>query len=255
MKLKPSVFLGIPMVAAALLLSAPAHPVAAADRPAAGTPPGNSIWNGYVYLTAKHGKPTSKVNFVRAWWIARPAACGAVSLATDGIWVGLGGVGTSPAPLLVQAGTLTECSLGGGYTTNGFWEIVPPGRDSKANLLPSSKYPVSTGDLMFAAVADLGRGRYSIDVQDETADWGWSKTVSLRWKTEPDSADWIVESGSKFGLANFGSVTFTNCGYDQNLISLAKGVKFEAGTPPQTKVSAIHYAPNASHFRVTWRHG
>ena len=190
---------------------------------------------------------------MRAWWIVPPAACGSLSLATDSMWVGLGGVGTSPSPLLVQAGTFTECSLGGGYTTNGTWEIVPPGGPSKAVLLPSSRYPVSTGDLMFAAVGDLGGGRYSMDVQDESADWGWSKTVSLRWKAEPYSADWIVESGSNFGLADFGSVAFTNCAYDKSLTSLAKAIKFEAGTPPQTTVSAIHHAPNASHFLVTWR--
>ena len=253
MRRKPALLLGIPMLAAALLAAMPAHAASLARGTlprAPGTPPGNKIWNGYVYLKSKHGKLTSKANFVRAWWIVPPAACGSLSLATDSMWVGLGGLGKS---LLVQAGTITECSLGGGYSTNGTWEIVPPNGDSNAVLLSGSRYPVSTGDLIFAAVGDLGGGRYSMNIQDESADWGWSKTVSLRWKAEPSTADWIVESGSKYGLANFGSVAFTNCAYDRKLISLAKATKFEADTPPQTRVSAIHYAPNASHFVVTWR--
>jgi Peptidase A4 family len=258
MKFKPALLLGIPMLAAALLLGAPAHPASAGDRAGAGAPHGNNkIWNGYVYLTTKNGKPSSKVNLVRAWWIQPPATCHSGSLATDGIWVGLGGLGfgkKATSPLLVQAGTVTDCTLAGGYTTNGVWEIIPPGGQGQAVVLPSSHYPVTPGDLMFAVVDDMGGGHYSIVVQDESVGWEWSKTVSLRWKAEPYSGEWIVESGSNFGLANFGSVVFTNCAYDQNLTSLAKADKFVAGTPPQTTVWPIHYAPNDSHFLVTWRH-
>jgi hypothetical protein len=262
MKLKPALLLSLPMLAAALLLGAPAHAASLGRRPPPPKPPGmpsgNKIWNGYVYVTTKNGKPTSKVNFVRAWWIQPPATCHPLSLATDSMWVGLGGIGigkNAKSPLLVQAGTFTQCTAGGGYDLNVAWEIIPPGEQGAVVLVSSSQYPVSPGDLMFAAIDDLGAGRYSLVVQDEgpQTDWAWSKTVSLRWKAEPYTAEWIVESGSHFGLANFGSVAFTNCAYDQNLASLAKAVKFEADTPPQTAVSAIHYAPNASHFLVTWR--
>jgi len=259
MKLKPALLLGIPLLSAALFLSAPAHAASGGARPGAGTPPGNKIWNGYVYLTTKNGKPTSKVNFVRAWWIQPPAACSFPSVPTDGIWVGLGGlgIGGNSSPLLVQAGTLTRCTVGGGTLFNAVWEIIPPGGKSSAVYVSSSKYPIAAGDQMFAAVSDMGGGRYSLIVQDEgpVSDWEWSKTVSLKWKTEPYSAEWIVESGSNFGLANFGSVVFTNCAYNQNLTTLTKAVKFEADTPPQAAVSAIHVAPGPdSSFVVTWRH-
>jgi hypothetical protein len=206
-------------LALALSLSTPASAAPAANP----APITNTPWSGYTtnFTIAPHA-----FYDVGALWRVPYNKCGDTifDVPDASQWVGLAGLG-SP---VIQLGVESHC-LVGLQINLPFWEIYPPNSGNQFFR------KINAGDLMIASEEYLGSGRYSLSLGDISTDWSWSKTISGP-NSVPTTADWIVEAGAQpFGgetaLANFGSVTFTDCSYSTATVH---GAFLDSGISPLT---------------------
>jgi hypothetical protein len=73
---------------------------------------------------------------------------------------------------------------------------------------------VNPGDTLSASVTANGLGSFTLSIGDATQGWTFTTDATAR-RAELGSAEWIAEAPSNgrrpLPLANFGSVTFTQC--------------------------------------------
>ena len=122
-------------------------------------------------------------------------------------WVGLDGyLPESPAnESLIQTGTAQDTAYG--TTSYSAWyELIPANPVTIPQL-------VAPGDQMAATISQQSASTWLISLQDHTAGWSFSQTVT--YTTPGASAEWIEEAPSLgedeiSSLADFGSTTFTS---------------------------------------------
>ncbi|MCX4985503.1 G1 family glutamic endopeptidase [Streptomyces sp. NBC_00572] len=161
-------------------------------------------WAGYVVY---RGGPFRQV---RAAWVHPSVACTGPVHSAVAIWVGLGGIETSPT--LEQTGTLASCQDGKARHAN-WYEMVP------ADVVFYND-PVRAGDELWAQVTFLGQDTFELLLQNFTAGW-----MELTYAQHPDgpkpdrmSAEVIVEApngpSGYSPLADFGALSLTSCMVD-----------------------------------------
>jgi hypothetical protein len=173
-------------------------------------------WSGYTTYITKNvkGLPTSTEYYADARWTVPKVDCNAIhhpvigSMSEVGMWVGLGGVSDpkdKAAGHLVQAGIVSGCYL---YhpSYDAVYQILPA--DKGVVYLSAKRYPVKPGDFLEVTVEQHSKHAYSMEINDVTQRWVWSKTKTVSFGNVPDSADYIVEDPGVYDQADFGKVTF-----------------------------------------------
>lgn len=213
------------VLAAATILPGVAASAATGSRPtvrnsgSAPTVRNGKGWSGYTtYITTNSkGQPSSKEYYADARWTVPKLDCNAIhhpiigATSAVAMWVGLGGVGLANDAAsgdLVQAGILSKCRL---YhqVDEAVHQILPPDTSS---IALDAKHPVQPGDSVEVTVEQHSKYVYSMEINDTTQRWVWSKAYTVSFGNVPDSADYIVESPSIY-QADFGTVTFHECNY------------------------------------------
>ncbi|MGD0272864.1 MAG: G1 family glutamic endopeptidase [Gaiellaceae bacterium] len=219
-------------------------------------------WAGY---DATGGGFTS----VTASWV-EPSIQASYSPETYAVfWVGLDGDGS---PTVEQIGTAAY-SEGGSVYYFAWYEMYP----AAAILIPVIN--VSPGDEMTGTVTSDGAGGFTLKLVNDTTNEPFSiDKTSI--SAQRFSAEVIAEapsssaSGPTFQLANFGSVDFTNCAFDDQPINAfaynqidmvsadnvteattsalgSDGASFSVTTPPVTIASGYDGAWHNSAVQVT----
>jgi hypothetical protein len=141
---------------------------------------------------------------VSATWTV-PSVVASTSGEATSTWIGIDGADNND---LIQAGT-TEQVVGGSATYFAWYEI-----------LPAVSVPVGTvdpGDQMSVQIEEVAPGTWRIDITDATLDQSASGDVA--YSGPGDSVEWIQEDpaidtqGDLAPLADFGSVSFSGCGF------------------------------------------
>lgn len=167
---------------------------------------GSLNWAGYVdtgdTYTAVSG----------SWTVPAANCAGAVATASAS-WVGIDGGTSTDGTNVEQIGTDSNCvvPLEGNGSYWAWFEMAPSG--PVVIGVGSQNYAVYPGDSMTASVTSTGTaGSYTLKIEDNTQGWIYSTTQS-----NPDAtgatAECMEERPADLGLplANFGSVTFTQC--------------------------------------------
>ena len=149
---------------------------------------------------------------VTASWIEPPIQASSSGETYAGFWVGLDGHGSSTVE---QTGTAAYNQYGS-VSYYAWYEMYP-------NLAISIPMTVSPGDEMTGTVTSGGTGSFTLTLVDDTTHETFT-AVQTNGVTAPFSAEVIAEapsssSGTIFPLADFGSVSFTNCAFNGRPIS------------------------------------
>jgi hypothetical protein len=164
-------------------------------------------WAGYV-VASDLSNPDAKVVGVSASWTV-PSVTDIGIDAFSAAWIGIGGQFDRS---LIQAGTEQDF-VGGQPVYSAWYELLP----DTSNPIDSIR--VSPGDRIEASIklTDSGSNLWQITLNDVTS--GQKFQQSFTYDAGKLSADWIIErpvltngfSGGLTPLANFGSITFSNC--------------------------------------------
>jgi hypothetical protein len=181
------------------------------------------IWSGYVI-------PSSSQLFteVSGDWTVPSLDCSATPNAGVGIWVGIGGWGTSG--VLLQTGITNTC-VNGVQQDIGWWEEYPSVPNHSQVF---SNFPVSPGDSIAASVYQGSTGAWETRVDDLSTGLSGVMVTGEGWGVMVDgsgtfpeqgstadlsysggyTAEWIVEdytlpSGALVSFADYGTVSFT----------------------------------------------
>ena len=129
------------------------------------------------------------------------------------MWVGIGG---EQDQTLIQAGT--ENAVSSGQAMYYAWYELLPNFAVVINTLT-----VSSGDVMVASISlvDSTTNQWNIHISDTTT--GQDFSLNVTYNSGRSSGEWILErptmNNQLTTLADFGSVTFTNCYLNTNSIS------------------------------------
>jgi len=150
---------------------------------------------------------------VTASWVEPPIQASYSAETYAAFWVGLDGHGSSTVE---QTGTATY-SESGRVSYYAWYEMYPDA------AIPINGMTVSPGDEMTGTVTSDGTGDFTLTLVDNTTHQTFS-TIQTNGVTAPFSAEVIAEapsssSGTIFPLADFGSVSFTNCAFNGRPIS------------------------------------
>jgi hypothetical protein len=162
-----------------------------------------SQWSGYIAGSDIHNF-SSVVTSVSASWTI-PQVQPSENDTFSGVWVGIGGYGEDT---LIQAGTEQEY-IDGGATYYAWYELIPD------YLVRIQNLHVRPGDTITVSISlvEEETDSWSITVTDVTRNQQFQKDVV--YNSSMRSAEWIVErpkvNGNVSTLANFGTVTFTDC--------------------------------------------
>ena len=158
--------------------------------------------------------PQPTVNSVSASWTVPT-----VNTGTDGYssaWIGIGGQFDNT---LIQVGTEQD-STNGSATYYAWYELLP------STATPITTIKVSPGDQISASISmvNLNSTVWSISIEDQSTHASFQN--NFNYNSPRLTAEWIVErpeiNGALATLANFGSVTFTDC--NANLSGKTGGV-------------------------------
>jgi hypothetical protein len=197
-------------------------------------------WSGY----ANTGTTFSDV---KGSWTEPSATCSSGQTAYSSFWVGIDGDTTSTVE---QTGTDADCSSGT-PTYYAWYEMYPKFPVNLSN-------PVSPGDSFTAEVKYNGGSSFTLTISDTTRGWTFSTNQTSR-KARRGSAEWIAEAPSSSGgvlpLANFGTVSFSNCTANGASISSNPNpdeIVMQSGSTVKAQPSGL--GSGGSSFSVTWHH-
>lgn len=212
-----------------------------------------------MMLHLHHGKNSTSSNWsgyantggtftdVKGSWTQPAASCSGGQTAYSSFWVGIDGDTTNSVE---QTGTDADCSSGS-PVYYAWYEMYPK---YPVNL----SYTVKPGDSITAEVKVSGSGKFTLTISDSTQHWSYSTNQSSR-KAKLGSAEWIAEAPSSSSgvlpLANFGSVSFTNC--TANGVSISSNPNPDAITMASggtTKAVPSGLGGGGTSFSVTWKH-
>lgn len=217
---------------------------------------GSSNWAGYVDTGDTY-------TAVSGSWTVPAANCAGAVATTSSSWVGIDGGTQSDDTNVEQIGTDSNCvlPLEGNGSYWAWFEMAPSG--PVVIGVGSQNYAVYPGDSMSASVTSTGTaGSYTLKIEDNTQGWTYSTAQS-----NPDAtgatAECIEERPSALGLplANFGSITFTQCkaaarnGPETPLWdhSYYASYMYSASGTPLAQPSAL--SDDGTQFTVTWLNG
>lgn len=161
-------------------------------------------WSGFS-VVSNLNNPQPRFTRVNASWTV-PMVEISIDNSFSAEWIGVGG---QFDPALIQAGTRQD-SIGGQATYRAWYELVP------GDLVNVNSLSISPGDKITASISllDSDTNTWAIEIRDDTSGQSFSK--SLVHVSSALSAEWIEERPSVAGrsetLADFGQVTFTDCG-------------------------------------------
>jgi len=164
-------------------------------------------WAGY-FVASDLQNPQRTVTSVSASWVVPTVTPSSFrSAAFSAVWIGIGGQFSNDSTL-IQCGTEQD-SIRGQLEYSAWYELLP------APSVTISNITVSPGDQIQASIrlVNVTFNQWTININDTTADESFQNTVN--YTSSQLSAEWIVERPTvnhfTSQLANFGSVTFTNC--------------------------------------------
>ncbi len=160
-------------------------------------------WAGYAAFSSILN-PQAVVTSVSASWIV-PSAKDIGTDAFSSVWVGIGGEfdGT-----LIQIGTEQDFT-GGSPHYYAWYEMIPN------NAVKIDSIQVAPGDQIEASISLINQqsNTWSLSINDVTSNKKFQSTFN--YNSKQSTAEWIVErpqvNNALVDLANFGSITFTNC--------------------------------------------
>ncbi len=173
-------------------------------------PAGTSItslsWTGY---TVTKGFAQLQVVAITASWVV-PQVNVSSGDGYSSAWIGIGG---QLDKTLIQVGT--EHNVVNGQATYDVWyELLP------AFAVTVSNVTIAAGDTIVASLTllDAAVNQWNIKISDTTN--GLTFDQNFVYNSTLSSGEWIVErptiNGQVTNLADFGSVTFTDCGIQAN---------------------------------------
>ena len=160
-------------------------------------------WGGYV-VASDLQNPQTVVAGVNGSWIV-PSLTDIGTDAFSAVWVGIGG---QYSKSLVQIGTEQDF-IGGVAQYSAWYETLP----NESVTIDSMQ--ISPGDYMQASVVltDPISNLWALNIADLST--GQTFQIHVAYSSDQLTAEWIVErpdvNGAVSVLADFGSVTFTNC--------------------------------------------
>lgn len=158
-------------------------------------------WAGYV-CASNIVSPKISVTSVGASWTV-PSVQSSSTDVYSSVWVGIGGQFDTS---LIQTGTEQDFT-NGSAKYYAWYEMLP------SNQVPINAIQVSPGDQIRASILQAGTNSWSISIEDLTSNTRFQNTFT--YNSQQLSAEWIVErpqvNGAIAQLANFGTVTFSNC--------------------------------------------
>ncbi len=189
--------LSVLLVGSAVLMVSPAFAATPADALNPGSVGDTSYnWAGYVASGATY-------TGVSGTWTV-PTVAATNSSSADATWVGIGGAVSHD---LIQTGTLAMTNPGSDVSYQAWYEMLP-------DTMQTVSLAVHPGDSMSASIAQVGNGRWSINLTNNTTHQTFQTTVN--YTSSLSSADWIEEAPSMsqffMPLDQFGSIKFTNAG-------------------------------------------
>ena len=215
-------------------------------------------WAGYI-VASNLQNPQPTVTSVNASWVVPTVTPSPPMTSTfSAVWIGIGGQFSNDSTL-IQCGTEQD-SIRGQLEYSAWYELLP------APSLTISNITVSPGDQMQASIklVNATSNQWSINVTDTTADQSFQNTVN--YTSSQLSAEWIVERPSvnhfTSQLANFGTVTFTNC--SSSVGSVTGGISsfpwdavvmYSSTTPRSSSVELADVSdltPDGTGFTVTY---
>lgn len=236
---------------AALLVFGRGAPTASAHAPSHQTMP--------VALHLHNGKNSTSTNWsgyantggtftdVKGSWTQPAASCSSGQTAYSSFWVGIDGDTTNTVE---QTGTDADCSSGT-PVYYAWYEMYPKFPVNLSNT-------VRPGDSITAEVKVATGGKFTLIISDSTQHWSFSTNQTLK-KAKLGSAEWIAEAPSSgsgvLPLANFGTVSFSNC--TANGVSISSNPNPDAITMASgstTKATPSGLGGGGSSFSVTWKH-
>jgi hypothetical protein len=170
----------------------------------------SSNWSGYS-VVSNLNDPQPRFTMVNASWTI-PTVKVSVDNSFSAEWIGLGGQ-FEQTQTLIQAG-VEQNSIGGHTTYRAWYELVP------RTIVSINSLSISPGDRITASIslADPDTNTWSIEMRDGTNGQFFSR--NLVYSSSALSAEWIVERPTVARrseiLADFGQVTFTDCGATLN---------------------------------------
>ena len=160
-------------------------------------------WAGYEVAT-NFLTPSSAVQNVSASWVV-PSVKNSDTNAFSSVWVGIGGQFDHT---LIQVGTEQDAQ-NGSAKYYAWYKLLP------SNAVTINSIQVSPGDQISASISTVNSNSntWAISLQDVTNNQKFQS--NFNYNSQQLTAEWIVErpyfNNALAALANFGSVTFTNC--------------------------------------------
>jgi hypothetical protein len=160
-------------------------------------------WGGYA-VASDFNNPQPVVTEVTGSWVV-PQVEVSQNDTFSAVWVGIGGTFGST---LIQTGTEQDC-VGGTVYYSAWFEFLP------SDSVTIQTIDVSPGDSVEASInlVDSNANQWLISIADLSSGQNFSQT--LFYNSSRLSAEWTVErpgvDNALSSLANFGSVTMSNC--------------------------------------------
>ena len=204
-------------------------------------------WSGYAAETSLSSPQDGAVTDVKGSWIVPAVTASSSSKTYSSAWLGIDGYSDGTVE---QIGTEQDWS-NGQAVYYAWFEMYP-----KFGYLISG-FPVNPRDSIACEVQNNGNGTYTLTIRNAT----FSITQRLK-RALNQSAEWVMEapySGGILPLADFGTITFSNCGATLN------GVTGSISTWPHDAITmataggTVKAQPSAlsaggTSFSVTWHH-
>ncbi len=164
-------------------------------------------WSGYMVASDVQvdvQNRSSVVTSISGSWVV-PEVNPSENITFSGVWVGIGGYGEET---LIQTGTEQEY-IDGKAVYYAWYELLPE------YVVRINNIHIQPGDTITASISleNENTNTWTITIKDVTRGEQFKKTVV--YNSSRLSAEWVVErpkvNGTVSTLADFGSVTFTEC--------------------------------------------
>ena len=165
-------------------------------------------WSGYL-ISSSVDQPQPEVNQITASWVV-PNVNASAGNSYSSAWIGIGGQFDKT---LIQVGT-EHNYVNGNYVYNAWYELLP------AFAVKLTDIQISPEDQITAAISLVNSNTnvWNIQITDTTTGQAFNQNFS--YNSTRLSGEWMVERPSVnnqiSALADFGSVTFTDCSLNLN---------------------------------------
>lgn len=159
----------------------------------------DTSWGGYVAYSSL-SSPAAVMNATAGSWKIETASNSSPYVTLAGQWDGIGGYFSQD---LIQAGTASEWTSGGGALYWAWYELYP---NNPVNV----SFSVSPGDLMAVEIQYSPHLFYNWNVTIIDYSKSVAQNFHVSFTVDRKSAEWIEEVPSGFDLTKFGTAYFGN---------------------------------------------